>query len=395
MSERIHRRYQAGEVIFREGEIGDCAYVIERGAVEVFVTRHGVRIPLAVRRAGDIFGEMGIVDQTPRSASVRAIEPCELMVLSEAQIGRRIAELDPVLRMVLQVVLQRFRETIRGVGGVSDDADADAAAAPRAPSEAADHSAAIDRIAFEQTLQAAFEERQFFLCFQPIVAARSGETLGFEALMRWRHPKRGVLPPGEFIEVVEESGVLRDMTLWAIDAVCQLLTTPLSRAGLAEDFFIGVNVSASDLCNEGFFEAAREILAKRGVAPGRLVLELTESQLAANAAAAARMMARYKAIGVSISVDDFGTGYSNLGYLAQYPVDHLKIDRSFVQAMDRAERDLNLVRAIIELAHILGMMVVAEGVETPAQQAILAAAGCDKLQGFYFSKPVPWEEAIA
>lgn len=392
MDNAFRRSVAAGEIVFSEGEIGLCAYVIERGAVEISVRREGRSVPLATRRAGEMFGEMAIVDQTPRSATARAVEPCDLLVLSEPQMSRRIAALDPVMRMVLQVILERFRDTIRQISADTPPATGCCTGQAGAPGE--DHQAAIERIVLEQALEAALAAREFFLCYQPIVAARSGVVAGYEALMRWRHPRRGVISPGEFIPVAEESGVLRGMTLWAIEEVCGRLADGPAPAGAAPDFRVSINVSATDLCDETFFDELRRIVADRRVDPGRLAIELTETQLMANADVAAEMMARYRAFGFLLSIDDFGTGYSSLSYLAAFPADYLKIDQSFIRSMLRSERDLNLVSAMIDLGQRLGMTVVAEGVETEEERLRLVEVGCDRLQGYLFARPRPWGEIV-
>lgn len=394
MSEtEIRRHFRAGTELFHEGAAGDCAFIIERGAVHIWTERNGSKTSLATRVAGEIVGEMAIVDNQPRSASATALTDCEMLVLTKAQLQNRVSALDPVMRMVLSVILERFRDSVRRLSGADQDDPATERA--RAADRAAKHEAAVERIALEQSIKRALDGDEFVLFYQPLVSARTGRVAGFEALARWRHPERGLLGPWAFIDVAEESGLICDISRWALRRACADARRFNAGRRPEDHVFVAVNVTSGDICDPSFEWCVQDAIDAADVPPSNIVLEITESSLVDNPDVAIGMLKRYRDLGVSISVDDFGTGYSSLNYLAKYPVQKLKIDKSFLDELIEEQRSADVVRAMIELAHILKLEVVAEGVETDEQVKMLTAFGCDYLQGYLFSKPVSLEESLA
>jgi EAL domain-containing protein (putative c-di-GMP-specific phosphodiesterase class I) len=230
---------------------------------------------------------------------------------------------------------------------------------------------------------------QFSLVYQPRVNIASGECVGAEALLRWRHPVFGNVSPGEFIPLVEETAYIRQVTRWVLDSA--LAQVALWRAA-GHRQKVSVNVSALNLEEEEFVGTLAALLGKHGVPPEAIELEFTESALARDGARVIEQLEELQAMGVEIAIDDFGTGYSSLAYMQKIPADVLKIDQSFVQALATSERDQKLVRAMIGMAHDLGYRVVAEGIETPEACALLAGWNCDEAQGYYFSRPLPVAE---
>ncbi|MFC3298093.1 EAL domain-containing protein [Arthrobacter agilis] len=214
------------------------------------------------------------------------------------------------------------------------------------------------------------------------------EQVGNEALLRWDHPELGVLKPGDFIELAEESGLMRELGQWVLG---QAITR--AAACLASGDGIGVtwiNASASELDSEGFAARVEDALARRGVPGHRLGIEITESVVMTNLTRAHRTLNRLRSLGVQLAIDDFGTGYSSLSYIGQFPVDIIKIDSSFVAGLDspaRRRESFAIVTAVISLAHSLGMKVLAEGVETSTQALILHGLGCDQGQGYLYGRP--------
>ncbi|MCI4661910.1 MAG: EAL domain-containing protein [Neomegalonema sp.] len=336
---------------------------------------------------------MAIVDDKPRSATVIASTDCQLLVLPRDQLQHRMRVLDPVLRMVLSVILDRFRDSVRHIGG---EAPAPAQPAAKQP-DLSDYLSAIEVITLEQSLKQALERDELVPFYQPIMDTKSGTIAGFELLARWNHPERGILPPGVFITVAEQSGLVREISLWALRRACvdmEIFNRARQDLG-APGCFIAVNVTGDDICAEGFAQTVATILQETGADPRWLELEITESTLIDHASDVIDKLQKLRALGLSISIDDFGTGYSNLRYLAQYPVQKLKIDKGFIDPIAQAGRGREIVRAMIELGHILGLRLVAEGIEDCEQVAILRELGCDYLQGYHFSRPLSYADSQA
>jgi EAL domain-containing protein (putative c-di-GMP-specific phosphodiesterase class I) len=239
-------------------------------------------------------------------------------------------------------------------------------------------------------LQRALWKGEFELFYQPQVD-RTGATRGAEALIRWKHPKRGYVPPIEFIPEAEQSSLAVDIGAWVLETACATLTQWAQRPATSY-LTLSVNVSATQFMDETFVPSVLALLDRTGVDPKRLTLELTEHVVVVNSEAVAIKMRALRAAGLTIALDDFGTGYSSLEYLHKLPLNQLKIDRSFVKAATESPRSATLVRNIVGLARDLDMSVVAEGVETAEQFALVLGAGCTEFQGYLFSKPVPLVE---
>ncbi len=258
-------------------------------------------------------------------------------------------------------------------------------------SQAEMHAAAARRLQFETDLRGALERCEFVLRYQPRYDAASGGVVGFEALLRWDHPGQGMIPPGEFIPILEETGEIAAVGEWVLRSVCeQIRAWELARL---QPLPVAVNLSASQFRHRSLDVAIARVIAETGVNAGLLELELTESSLMHDPEDAVRTLRHLESFGVKLSVDDFGTGYSSLAYLKRFPLDALKIDRTFVQDAPNNADDAAITTAIIQLGHALGLRVVAEGVETNEQRDLLIALGCDEMQGFLFARPMPADEA--
>jgi diguanylate cyclase (GGDEF)-like protein/PAS domain S-box-containing protein len=249
------------------------------------------------------------------------------------------------------------------------------------------NSSAGARMNVERRLRRALRDDEFLLHYQPQVDLRSGTVVGMEALVRWMDPEQGLVSPASFIPVAEECGLIGPLSEWVLREACrqnkawQDQGLPLAR--------VSVNLSARQFQLRDMAQLVTSVLAETGLAPRFLELELTESAIMRNAEEAVIMLSELAALGISIAIDDFGTGYSSLSYLKRFPVNRLKIDRSFVADIGTSGEDETITSAIIALAHSLNLQVIAEGVETSAQLDFLLARRCDEMQGFYFSRPVP------
>ena len=254
---------------------------------------------------------------------------------------------------------------------------------------------AVSLLRLETDLRRAVEQGEFLVYYQPVVWLASGRVVGFEALVRWQHPERGLVLPSEFIPLAEETGLIIPISLFVLREACQQLVLWRSRFPDHRPLTISVNLSAVQLAQPDLVDRITEILEETGLDGRDLCLEITESAIMRDEAAAAATFSRLKDLGVRIHVDDFGTGYSSLAALHRYPVDALKIDRSFVSSMETSGEKAEIVHTIATLAHQLGMKVIAEGVENTEQLERLREMGCDRGQGYLFSKPALGEVAEA
>jgi EAL domain-containing protein (putative c-di-GMP-specific phosphodiesterase class I) len=223
----------------------------------------------------------------------------------------------------------------------------------------------------------------------------SGRIEGVESLLRWQHPSLGVIPPDLFIPLLEETGLITDVGRWIIESVCLQLKQWHDTGKVGPDFSVAINISSKQFHDSDLASFIEQAIIRHGVDPCQIKLELTESLLVVDTEQVADKLYHLKALGVAICIDDFGTGYAALSYLRQFPIDVLKIDKSFVQKIGASEQDDAIVLAIINLAHDLHFQVVAEGVETPLQRAFLTRHQCDTFQGYLFSKPIPPEKVHA
>ena len=249
------------------------------------------------------------------------------------------------------------------------------------------HARAVSRLQLESDLRQAVEQKEFCVYYQPIVSLQTGRLAGFEALVRWNHPRRGLVSPADFIPVAEETGLIVPIGGWVLQEACRHIRECQLAHPSHRSLSLSVNLSARQVAQADLLERINEALAVSKLSPHCLKLEITESVVMENAEAAALMFKQLRALGVQLSIDDFGTGYSSLSYLHRFPLNYLKIDRSFVSRLT-TDNDNAIVRTISTLARNLGMEVIAEGIETEEQYQQLRLLGCEYGQGFLFSHPV-------
>ena len=247
-------------------------------------------------------------------------------------------------------------------------------------------SAVVDRLALKRDLRSALEHDEFFLLYQPLYDLRTKCVYGVEALLRWRHPTRGVVGPDAFIPMLEETGQIVEVGQWVLDHACQQ-SADWQRRG--HHLTMSVNISMRQLENPALLDHVRAALVRNHLEPGTLLVEITESALMQDTDATMARLGELKRLGVLVAIDDFGTGYSSLSYLRQFPVDALKIDRSFIAAMPDSPEAATLIHTMVELGRALGLKTIAEGIEDESQLEHLQNEGCERGQGFLFSRPVP------
>ena len=387
------RRFAAGDIIFSMGDRGRNAYFIESGMVEVSIDRDGEKVVLAHIGTGDIFGEMSMIDDAPRSATVTATEPTEVIVIERSRVMKPLQTANPMMNLLIHIVLTRFREAQNQLSGM------------RARSAAMDsfldeiRDLAFARINSERGLRDALDNREFEMHYQPIIALDGGHIAGFEALIRWRKSDGSFVSPGEFIPLAEETGLIVEMGRWTLEASLrdhQHLSEAFAAASPGRPApFMSVNVSGLQLSQLPEIDALKQIIDASGVPPALVKLEITESLMVENPAHAADALMKLKETGVSIAIDDFGTGYSSLSYLHQFPLDTLKIDRVFVNNMDKSDSSRRITASIVQLALALEVDIVAEGIEEAQHMAALCQLGCHYGQGFHMSRPLPFADALA
>jgi EAL domain-containing protein (putative c-di-GMP-specific phosphodiesterase class I) len=254
------------------------------------------------------------------------------------------------------------------------------------------HARAVSVLDLQMDLRRAIARREFFVEYQPIVALSKRRVLGFEALVRWNHPKRGVVPPLEFIGEAESIGLVTQIDRWVMDEACRQLRVWQEGSG-DQALSISVNVSTKHFGSNTFISEIKEALERHRIAPQCLKLEITETALMDRFDSTSAMIAQIRELGVDLSIDDFGTGYSSLSYLTRFPLQMLKVDRSFVSQTSSDARSIEVVRALVGLARNLGLQTLAEGIETEEQFVRLRELGCKFGQGFWFSRPVAAEVA--
>jgi diguanylate cyclase (GGDEF)-like protein/PAS domain S-box-containing protein len=250
----------------------------------------------------------------------------------------------------------------------------------------------VQRLEFESNLSNAVNNREFVLYYQPKVDLATGRVTGLEALIRWISPQLGFVPPGDFISIAEETGLILPIGRWVAQTAC-VQNRAWQKGGLPQ-LRIAINISARQMSDKGLVEFIADTVKKTGLTAESLELEITESAVMSNQEHAEKVLNELKGLGFHLTMDDFGTGYSSLAYLKRFPFDSVKIDQSFVRGIPESKDDEAIVEAIIAMAHSLQLKVVAEGVETKAQFDFLRSLGCDQIQGYYFSKPIPASEVV-
>jgi len=251
----------------------------------------------------------------------------------------------------------------------------------------------INVVAVENELTRALSQNEFEAYYQPIVNLSDGGLYGFEALARWIHPKRGLVSPGEFIPVAEDTGLIVQLGTHILEEACTTLNEWRKQSKDAEQLTMAVNISARQFMEPKLVSEVETILKKTGLPPEMLKLEITETVVMNDAVESTGRLNSLKSLGIKLAIDDFGTGYSSMSYLQKFPMDQLKVDLSFVRRMEEAPENIEIVRAIVNMAHSLRLRVVAEGIETERQRDLLYSLQCDYGQGYLYSKPVPKAEA--
>jgi len=421
--------FDTDEYLFEEGDHGDCAYIIESGAVEVSLDKNGRKLVIATLGEGEVLGEMAIIDKLPRTATARATEPTRAIAIPLEYVEQKIADADPTVRLFLQLIMERYRDmharlthVFEGMSPTHHDSSKDSYASTtmelrNVMSQYMDMqkriSTAVNMPAYksvkppigqdsvkntkimvteEKRLKAALVNNEFRLYFQPIIDLAAKKIVGCEGLVRWQRASGKLFPPSRFINQLEKSGLIIDLGYWIAEQAC-CFQNRLEKE-FQKSLFVSINLSGKQFEDQLLIPTLADIMDKSGADREQIKFEITESLLMANPDLASKSLHELKATGAKLAIDDFGTGYSSFSYLHRFPFDTLKIDRAFVSAMARNQKSNEIVRTLVNLSHGLGMDVIAEGIESSQEAILLRDYNTEFGQGNYFSKAVTEADII-
>lgn len=373
---------EAGSILFSEGDPGDCAYLIEEGSIEIFVGKGSQSRQVNIIGKGELFGEVALIDHQPRTASARAVNKATLIPISRTMVNELLEKTDPIVRHLLLVILERYRNKGGTVAATTEEQLSVARKRNALRGEA------TQKITLANDIARALEKDEFELFYQPICDLKSEHVAGYEALIRWHHPLQGMISPLDFLWLAEQTGQIRELGLWTLKRACRDWPV-LRRSTHYPRPFVSVNLSPSQLTEPRFVEDVKTVMQQYQMSPGELKLELTETVIINNPELALKLLRQITLLGSSIALDDFGTGHSGLDSLNRYPIGTMKIDRAFISQIHDSAHSREIVQTSIKLAHSLGMDVVAEGIETREIHAQLLALQCNYGQGWLYGKPVP------
>lgn len=410
-----HHVFPKGTMLFDRGEERHCAYLVDYGQIEIYGNDEDDDGPdklLCTLGPGEIFGEMALIDNAPRSARAITASEAEIFVVPRQALQSRVESLDPIISLLISLLIERYRftrinlpesikqneadELIKKIGGTPSTAKSDGVMRLHDMNE--QKANALKEIKLEQELRTGLENDQFYPVLQPILSLPDQKIAGFEALIRWQHPDKGLVSPVEFIPVAERTGMVQQLDKLMLEKACDV-TTDMNEilyeetGKLDNPLFISVNLSGINFETLDIVDTVRKSLIRTGIDPNWLKLEITESALIDDPDHAEKVLKGLKILGLKVALDDFGTGYSSLGYLHRFPIDLLKIDRSFIAQIHDGHKSMDIVRAIIGLAKNFKFEVVAEGIEQEQDIVALNSLACDLGQGFYFGRPMSIEDA--
>ena len=386
-------RLAVGETLFQQGDLSDRAYIVESGLVEVVAKTGDGEVVLARLGPGEVVGEMGLIDGSERTASVRALSDSELLVISAEQLRHKLREADPVVALLLETMLRRLRD-IRG-GSPSNNPCEPAPIGDGSQSPMLDPHDAKSVLRTERRLLDAVQSGQLEVAYQPIVHLSDGGLAGFEALARWRHPELGNIAPNHFVPLAERAGLIGAVDRSTFDQAFAFARSLLAaQGGAGAKPFVSVNLSAVRFDEADLVSHIEGGLRRSGAEPEQIKIELTESVLLANPTRVAEILSGLKSLGVRSVLDDFGTGYSSLSYLHSFPIDGIKIDAAFIRSLLSNSNSYKITRAIAQLAGALELEIIAEGIESDQEVEVLRQLGCHMGQGFLFGRPMAPEAAV-
>lgn len=374
-------QFRDQEIIFNQGDPADCAYLIESGTVEIFysVSNNNDELFLSLLGEGEIFGEMALIDISLRSANARARGTVQLQKIKREQIVEKIDQSDELIQFLIKTLIRRVKKQDDFSSAYqNDEKDVD------------QNQKVVKALKFEKEIEEAIIKNEFQLFHQPILDLKSRKIIGSEALIRWNKNKTEWVKPSEFIDFIEKTSLAIPFGEWVFEEAfrqfCEMKRNGIQRS-------ISINVTGRQFFHVHFLKHLDQQIVKFGIEPQFFKIEIIERDIM-KSIDLIQVLLQLRQRGFQISLDDFGTGYSSLQYLANLPIDFLKIDQSFVHSMNENSKNGSVIRSIIFLAQHLGMKVIVEGLETEDQLEKVLHWGAEYGQGFLFSKPVPFAEYI-
>ena len=375
------------EVVFRAGDAGDCAYLIEEGKVEIFVVDQAGERRIGLVGKDEMFGEITLIDCQPRTATARTMEKTVLVPIQRKMVQSLLEKSDPILRQLFSIILERYRGNRNTKISPQSQADEKQSNA-QAEKKIALKSEVTQKISIAHGITRALAQDEFELYYQPICRLDDGLVAGFEALIRWHHPTDGLIPPMDFLWLAEQTGLIHELGMWTLERACRDWPR-LRQHTKVERPFVSVNLSPSQLTSEMLASDVKAVMARHAMPPDEMKLELTETVVVERPELAVKILNQLVELGSSLALDDYGTGHSGLEHIQRYPIGTLKIDRAFIAPMLTSSSSFEIVRSSIGMARSLGLSVVAEGIETEDVRDALLDLGCEFGQGWHFGKPSP------
>lgn len=388
MSGQQVQHFTINEIIFREGDSADCAYLIEKGRLLIYLEHDGSEVPLRILGGGEVFGEMALIDNSTRSASCRALSDGKLVVVTKEQLLDRVQMADPVVRLLMKVLFERLRshnDLLRGKSSPTIQKEIDLLDV--------DKKEALDRIGLENRIATGLDDDEFVPFYQPIYDLQTGEMKGCESLIRWISKDGVVVSPAVFMDVMEASSLILRTGQIIIEKCLKDLPTLRAVYKNVDNFFISINVGGRQFADPSFISDLEGCRAKHNVPAHHIKLELTERVMMEGPHALITLK-KCRDLGYQLAIDDFGTGFSSLQYLAEMPLTDLKVDRSFVIKMLQDNKSLSIIKSLIYMADLLGLRLIAEGIETKEERDLLRNLKVQMGQGWLFSKALPLADFI-
>lgn len=407
--------FKKGEYIFKKGMPRDDAFIIVDGNVAIITSSvSGAEQIASMLSEGDIFGEMALMEPGERTAAARAVADTEVYAISRAAIKDRMTNLDPVLGTLFALLVDRYRKTRIYIPESAELPDPEQVVAhlkkmaeqdrqtgkievvPEILVDLGNHNMeAIQELGLEQKISEGLKNDEFKPFLQPIYEMKKQKVIGYEALARWLRKDGEMIPPFEFIPAAERLNMIHHIDFAIFDQVCELAKQCQDRLRPGDTMpFFSINLSGKHFEDDILPGVVKSTIEDYGVDISALRFEVTESALIKDPERAKRLLTQLKDMGAAIALDDFGTGYSSLSYLHKFPIDTIKIDRSFVMQIRSETKSVDIIKAIVAIAESFKIDVIAEGIESEVEMHTLRSIGCHIGQGYYFGRPAPADEAI-